>query len=226
MRLPAALIVVCVTAFSQQTQTPLPEGVYRAGQNGVTAPQVASKVDPQPPEEARIANLTGTVRISAIVGEDGEPRSVRAVTSAGLGLDEAAIAAVSKWHFKPGLKDGMPVPVSVDIEVHFAFITDPRAWTPTRVTFDSPEGTARPVLTSAPYPDMYSPTGETGSVALSFDVVTTGEAANLHIIKSSAPVAESEVIRIVRGWQFRPAIKDGQPVSVRCTLEFTKGNHP
>ena len=59
MRLPAALIFVCLTAFSQQSQTP---------------PQIATKVDPQYSEEARIAKLTGTVSITLIVGEDGEPR--------------------------------------------------------------------------------------------------------------------------------------------------------
>jgi TonB family protein len=228
MRSPAAAFIfvrafICITAFSQQTQPPLPEGVYRIG-NGVTPPQVVSKVDPQLSEEARLANLNGTVSISLVVGEDGGPRNVRALTSAGLGLDEAAIAAVSKWRFKPGSKDGMPVPVSVDVEVNFRLLTDRGAWVPTRVAFDSPEGTARPVLTSAPYPPMYSATGETGSVALSFDIAPNGAATNLHIIKSSGPAAESQVIRIVRGWQFRPGVKDGQPVSVRCTIEFAKGN--
>lgn len=225
MRSPTALLFICLTAFSQQTQTPLPEGVYHIG-NGVTAPQVASKVDPQAPEEARLANLNGTVNISVVVGEDGKPRDIHASTSPGLGLDEAAIAAVSQWRFKPGLKDGAPVPVSVNVEVRFAFLTNRGAWIPSSVVFDSPAGATRPVLTSAPYPPMYSPTGETGSVALSFDVATTGEATNLHIIKSSGPAAESEVIRIVRGWQFRPAIKDGHPVPVRCTMEFAIGNHP
>src|ERR1035438_4788298 len=125
MRLPAAAraficvrAFVCLSAFSQQTQTPLPEGVYRIG-NGVTPPQVLSKVDPQYSEEARIAKLTGTVSITLVVGEDGDARNVRALTSPGLSMDDAAIAAVSKWRFKPGLKDGMPVPVSVDVEVQF-----------------------------------------------------------------------------------------------------------
>lgn len=225
MRSPATLLVICLSAFCQQSQPRSPEGVYRSG-NGVTAPQVVSKVDPQSSEEARLANLDGTVNISLVVSEDGKPRNIRAITSAGLGLDEAAIAAVSKWRFKPGLKDGLAVPVSVDVEVSFAFNTDRRAWTPSRMIFDLPEGTARPVLTSAPYPPMYSATGETGSVTLSFDVAPDGAAASLHIIKSSGMAAESEVIRIVRGWQFRPAVKNGHPVSVRCTMEFAKGNHP
>ncbi len=186
-----ALILICITAFGQQIQTPLPEGVYRLTRR-VTAPRLISKVDPQYSEEARMAKLTGTVRISAIVGEDGEPRGVHAATSPGLGLDEAAIAAVRKWRFKPGEKDGIPVPVSVDVEVSFRPLTDSHDWFPARVVFDSPDGAARPVLTSAPYPAMYSATGETGSVTLSFDVATDGEATNLHIVKSSSPARKAK----------------------------------
>jgi TonB family protein len=225
MRLPVALFFVCVSGFSQQTQPPLPEGVYRIG-NGVTRPEVISTVGAQSSEEAKLANLTGAVKISLIVGEDGEVRNVRALTSPGLGLEDAAIAAVSRWRFRPGLKDGTPVPVSVDVEVHFSLALDRGAWAPSRVVFDSPVGSVRPILTSAPYPSMYSATGETGSVALSFDVAANGAATNLHIIRSSSMEAESEVARIVRGWQFRPGTRDGRPVSVRCTMEFAKGNHP
>ena len=126
MRLPAAIIFVCLIAFGQQTQPPLPEGVYGAGQNGMTAPQLISKVDPNYSEEARIAKLTGTVSITLVVGEDGEPRNMQASTSPGLGSDEAVIAAVSKWRFKSGLKDGIPVPVSVKVEVNFRLLTNPR----------------------------------------------------------------------------------------------------
>jgi hypothetical protein len=37
--------------------------------------------------------------------------------------------------------------------------------------------------------------------------IPNGTAENLHIEKSSDPALDSEVIRIVRGWQFRPGMK-------------------
>jgi TonB family protein len=36
-----------------------------------------------------------------------------------VGLDEKAMDAVKQWKFSPGLKDGIPVAVRVNIEVSF-----------------------------------------------------------------------------------------------------------
>src|ERR1700722_13625171 len=116
MRLLAAVAVTCLCGLGQQP--PLPEGVYRVG-NGVTSPRVISKTDPEYSEEARILKLAGTVKLSVVVGVDGKVRDVQVVESVGLGLDEKAVEAVRTWGFQPGLKDGMPVPVMVNIEVSF-----------------------------------------------------------------------------------------------------------
>src|ERR1019366_3400047 len=215
------------------------EGVFRAA-NGVTQPIVVSKTDLEYSEEARIAKIRGTVKVAAVVGVDGKVRDIQVVKSAGLGLDENAVGAVGKWGFKPGLKDGMPVPVMVDIELNFFLGRGRGEWILSRAVFNPPEGATRPAVTMAPYPSIYTPAGRTGSqfesrttdlrpvrlIAISFDVNPNGTAENLHIEKSSDPALESEVIRIVRGWQFRPGMKGGQPVSVPCTLEFVEGSVP
>jgi TonB family protein len=222
MQLLAALVFICVCVFGQQAQAPLPEGIHRIG-NGVTSPSVVSKTDPEYAEEARVAKMSGEVKVSVVVGVDGTAQDVRVTKSAGLGLDEKAVEAVGAWRFKPGEKDGMPVPVMVDIEVNFRLLRDSK-WALTRAVFNPPEGATRPVVTAAPYPPIYTPAGQTGSIAISFDVNPTGTAENLHIEKSSDPALESEVIRIVRGWKFRPGMKGGQPVAVPCTMEFVQGD--
>lgn len=116
----------------------------------------------------------------------------------------------------------------VEVEVNFRLSRERGAWALSRAVFHPPEGATRPVITVAPYPpiSICTPAGRTGNAAISFDVDPNGIAENLHIEKSSDPALESEVIRIVRGWQFRPGMKDGQPVSVPCTLEFIEGNVP
>jgi len=36
-----------------------------------------------------------------------------------MGLDEQAVAAVQKWKFEPGMKDGQPVAVEMSVIVDF-----------------------------------------------------------------------------------------------------------
>ncbi len=96
-------------------------GVYRIG-GGVSAPQLVFKVEPEYSEEARKAKFQGTVVLYVVVDEKGNPRDLKVVRPLGLGLDQKAIEAVQKWRFKPGLKDGKPVPVAAQIEVNFRLL--------------------------------------------------------------------------------------------------------
>jgi periplasmic protein TonB len=96
-------------------------GAFRIG-GGVSAPSVLSKVEPEYSEEARKAKWQGTVVLSVTVDELGRPKNIRVLRSLGLGLDQKAIEAVSQWRFKPGLKDGKPVPVMASIEVNFRLL--------------------------------------------------------------------------------------------------------
>jgi TonB family protein len=95
--------------------------VFRVG-NGVTAPAVISKAEPEYTEEARLAKYQGTVVVSTEIGPDGVAQSMKVIRGLGLGLDEQAVKAISQWKFKPGTKDGQPVPVTATIEVNFRLI--------------------------------------------------------------------------------------------------------
>ena len=96
-------------------------GVYRIG-GGVSAPALLSKVEPEYSEEARKAKFQGTVVLYVVVDEKGQPQQLRVVRPLGLGLDEKAIEAVQKWRFRPGFKDGRPVPVAATVEVNFRLL--------------------------------------------------------------------------------------------------------
>jgi len=96
-------------------------GAYRVG-GGVSQPSVLYKVDPEYSEEARKAKYSGTVLIQLVVDPDGKARNIKVVRSLGLGLDEKAMEAVAKWKFKPGVKNGSPVPVIATIEVNFRLL--------------------------------------------------------------------------------------------------------
>jgi len=96
-------------------------GAYRIG-GGVSPPSVLSKVEPEYSEEARKAKWQGTVVLQLVVDEHGMPKDMKVTRSLGLGLDAKAMEAVAKWRFKPGLKDGKPVPVIATIEVNFRLL--------------------------------------------------------------------------------------------------------
>lgn len=96
-------------------------GVYRIG-GGVSAPAVLAKVEPEYSEEARKAKFQGTVMLYIEVDENGKPKNLRVVRPLGLGLDEKAIEAVSRWKFRPGFKDGKPVTVAATVEVNFRLL--------------------------------------------------------------------------------------------------------
>jgi TonB family protein len=96
-------------------------GAYRIG-GGVSAPTVLVKVEPEYSEEARKAKWQGTVVLSLVVDENGAAQGIKVTKSLGLGLDQKAIEAVMKWRFKPGMKDGKPVPVMASIEVNFRLL--------------------------------------------------------------------------------------------------------
>lgn len=93
-------------------------GAYRVG-DGVTVPTVIFKVEPEFSEEARKAKYQGVAWVRFEVDEKGTMQNPRVLRALGLGLDQKAIEAVKKWRFRPGLKDGLPVAVTCDVEVYF-----------------------------------------------------------------------------------------------------------
>jgi TonB family protein len=54
-----------------------------------------------------------------VVLTDGTVQIVQLMKTSNPKLSDAAREALSKWRFKPGTKDGKPIPVRVSIEVSF-----------------------------------------------------------------------------------------------------------
>jgi TonB family protein len=96
-----------------------PPGIYPAGRQGVTAPQVIYNPEPSFSDEARKAKMQGSVLLLLVVGKDGRTYNIRVGQSLGMGLDEKAIEAVSHWRFKPATLNGQPVATQIAVEVDF-----------------------------------------------------------------------------------------------------------
>ena len=86
---------------------------------GARAPVPIKTVVPEFTDEARRAHHEGVVLVSMIVNEEGLPTEVQVERSAGMGLDEKAVEAVSQYRFEPAMLDGKPIAARVRVEVSF-----------------------------------------------------------------------------------------------------------
>jgi periplasmic protein TonB len=72
------------------------------------------------PAEAQLHGEHGTVVLVIHVAENGAATGVDVVESSGVAsLDQAARAAVLKWHFHPGMQDGRSVPFDMPFRIVF-----------------------------------------------------------------------------------------------------------
>jgi TonB family protein len=91
------------------------DGIYRIGP-GMTPPQRTEQ--PPYPEEAKAAGISGVVLIEVVVNEQGIVSEARVVRSVPM-LDEAALATVRKWQFRPAQVGGHPVPARMVVSIMF-----------------------------------------------------------------------------------------------------------
>ena len=125
-----------IIASQQEIATATP-GVAETGDNIVVAPptdelpkfgdyvyveelpEPITKVTPIYPDIAREAGVDGVVLVQALVGKDGHVKDVKVVKPIPM-LNDAAVAAVRQWVFKPALSNNKPVAVWVSVPVRFS----------------------------------------------------------------------------------------------------------
>jgi len=94
------------------------DGAFSVG-GGVSAPIAIYSPTPAYSEEARKAKFAGIVLLWIVVDAQGAVRNIRIAKDLGMGLDEEAVKTVNTWKFKPALRQGVPVPVQMEVEVSF-----------------------------------------------------------------------------------------------------------
>ena len=99
------------------TSAPQEREAVRVGGH-IRMPTKIRDASPVYPVIAQVARVQGTVILEAVIDTDGRVRSLRVLRSVQF-LDQAAIDAVSQWHYSPTLLNGTPVPVIATITVTF-----------------------------------------------------------------------------------------------------------
>jgi len=112
--------MVRVTERGQETGAPsASDRVYEKDEAGLKPPVAISEVKPVDTPEARQAKIQGQVGLSCVVLPDGSVVDVKVIDPLDPGLDGEAIKVARQWRFKPGTKDGRPVPVRIELEFTF-----------------------------------------------------------------------------------------------------------
>jgi len=111
-----------VKVVDERVDPPPPPGPVppRAPAADVITPPVRTKfVDPDYSARAKAFKLEGDVLLRAVVGPDGRVRDVTVLRPVHPLLDEAARKAVLQYEYEPGLRNGVPESVTMQITVAF-----------------------------------------------------------------------------------------------------------
>jgi TonB family protein len=95
------------------------ERVPNAAKSPIAAPEVVSKSDPAYPGELIQDGIQGTVILTAIIRADGSVGDIAVIKSLDPRLDQNAALALSRWLFRPALKDGQAIDLEAIITVPF-----------------------------------------------------------------------------------------------------------
>jgi TonB family protein len=87
----------------------------------ISAPEPLHKVDPSYPASYVHDRVESTVVLYGVIRSDGSMGNLRMLEGFDSVLDENARAALEKWHFLPGTRNGIPVDVEIVVHVPFQF---------------------------------------------------------------------------------------------------------
>jgi TonB family protein len=199
MRITASVLLVF--ALSQNPAAPAtgawpPPGVL-TDRDGIVKPEVVTKIQPTYTRDAMRALIQGFVTLQFVVEPDGSVGPVRVVRSldAAHGLDDAAIAALKQWRFKPGTKDGVPVRALSNLLLAFTISGQPPPMT-------LPAGFDTTPAPSAPASGWVRENIQTGGVVIDFaypdgwtrhvttqGAITATDTGSLHSVGVTSPGA-------------------------------------
>ena len=85
----------------------------------VTPPERIRFVKPEYPETALKERQAGKVILEIVVNQSGTVEAAKVIRS-NPAFDTAAMTAVVQWRYKPALKEGKPVRVSLTVVIEFS----------------------------------------------------------------------------------------------------------
>jgi TonB family protein len=96
-----------------------PQGAVERRQCDGTAQPPKPVSSPEPKYPSGTSSQFGMVTLSIVVDADGKPQDLRVRESSSKPFEKPAMAAVSRWKFRPGTCNGEPIPMEIAVQVHF-----------------------------------------------------------------------------------------------------------
>lgn len=87
--------------------------------DNVQPPVPVNTVAPRYPDVMKRAGVNGLVHVNCLVDENGRVKEANIAQSSERSFNEPALEALWKWVFKPGQRDGVAVPMRVNVPVRF-----------------------------------------------------------------------------------------------------------
>lgn len=119
--LPVTLAIIFIAASANQSvaQQAAQSAKTATPADEVVQATLAKRVRPVYPHMAEAARVQGIVTVKASVDQFGKVRSAEIVQSPSDLLNDAALAAVRQWEYKPATVKGVPISTSVSVEIPF-----------------------------------------------------------------------------------------------------------
>ena len=114
---PGSALIDIIGNAAPPPPKPVPQQRIRVGGN-VEAGARINNVAPEYPAIAKVAHISGTVVLHAVIAKDGTIEQLEYVSGPPM-LVKSAMDAVKQWRYKPYLLNGDPVEVETTINVDF-----------------------------------------------------------------------------------------------------------
>ena len=183
---------------------------------GDVAPSVAEYTTPPLySDEARRRGIEGVVLARASIDSNGRVSDARVTKELGSGLDQNALVALRQWHFHPGRRKGVPVPMDVEIEIAFTLRNDSiNAQIANDMVSLVGPGVTPPQAVRVVNP-RWPRESVTGTVVLDVVLLENGTPRIVRILRPLRTDLDDIAVEAFAQWRFSPAQKDGRPIKVR-----------
>ncbi len=215
-------------------------------QSGIHAPVPIRMPDATMPLEAREKHLSGYCIVNLVVDHEGRPTRPQILRCTDPMFEQNSISAVMQYLFKPAIriKDQVPVPVKLAIEIHYSFNGPHSREEPPALlnfTFSSPPNadTAGPdaqgvySLTENLEPPKvkkfvsrgFSSAAESAPIGtactLTLVLNAKGKPLDAEIVRCDRRVLEKPAIESLMKSKYVPAKMQGKKISVRAEVKIT-----